>query len=240
MPVREVSKVSSAWIESSKTYDRKPSDFYPTPPDVTMALMNVLMNLDETPIRRVWEPACGDGSMSYVIESYGVEVVSTDIRNTGYGELSDFLWSEPMYQIMGTDSIITNPPFALALDFIRRAEWYKSVSVYAMLTKCNFWNVAENARYFDENPPQLVLPLMWRPAFLAEERGVSPLMDVQWNVWHRGMRMQMEQDYEHPLPLFKPLPRPRGPVPEPPFAVLKARLQTALSANADARRNLVP
>ena len=41
-------------------YFRNKSDYYPTPPEVTQALLNFL-NL--RPGTKVWEPACGDGHM---------------------------------------------------------------------------------------------------------------------------------------------------------------------------------
>lgn len=42
---------------------RRELDFYPTPPDVTHALMRFL-DLEQCTI---WEPACGDGAMAYVL-----------------------------------------------------------------------------------------------------------------------------------------------------------------------------
>jgi len=61
--------------------DRRKLDFYPTPPDVTHALMQFL-NL---PRSKIWECACGEGHMAKVIEEYGHKVIATDIRHTGYG-----------------------------------------------------------------------------------------------------------------------------------------------------------
>ncbi len=47
-----------------KKEKRRELDFYPTPPDVTIALMEFLA-LSRKSI--VWEPACGDGAMSKVM-----------------------------------------------------------------------------------------------------------------------------------------------------------------------------
>ena len=41
-------------------YKRAASDFYPTPPVVTFALMKFL-SLEKG--EKIWEPACGDGHM---------------------------------------------------------------------------------------------------------------------------------------------------------------------------------
>ena len=61
---------------------RRELDFYPTPPAVTHALMQYL----KLPACRIWEPACGNGAMSNVIAEYGHTVISSDLRETGYGE----------------------------------------------------------------------------------------------------------------------------------------------------------
>ena len=89
---------------SPKGRSRRKLDYYPTPPEVTKALMDFL-NLKPM---KVWECACGDLSMSKVIESYGHEVISTDIEKG-----TDYLNAK-----IECDAIITNPPFNLSADFI--------------------------------------------------------------------------------------------------------------------------
>ena len=55
-------------VNSSTVNSREGSDFYPTPPDVTHALMKFLKLPSEN--YTIWEPACGDGSMSKVLSEY--------------------------------------------------------------------------------------------------------------------------------------------------------------------------
>ena len=93
----------------NSAYGRSQSDFYPTPPDVTVALMRFL-NLPRT--TSVWEPATGEGDMAGVLQTYFETVYTTDILDG-----TDFLQSS----IDAADWIITNPPFSLAEAFIRRA-----------------------------------------------------------------------------------------------------------------------
>jgi hypothetical protein len=56
----------------------------------------------------IWEPACGDGAISKVLEAAGYTVISTDLVDRGYGHGGhDFLKSEtPLGR-----NIITNPPY---------------------------------------------------------------------------------------------------------------------------------
>ena len=59
---------------------RQIDDFYPTPPEATEALLNRYeFNRD------IWEPACGDGAISKVLDAKGHDVISTDLNNFGCG-----------------------------------------------------------------------------------------------------------------------------------------------------------
>ena len=86
-------------------YQREARDFYATPTWVTEALLR------HTRLRGpVWEPCCGDGAMSKVLEAGGHEVVSTDITDRGFGTPGvDFLACSTVPG--GCRSIVTNPPY---------------------------------------------------------------------------------------------------------------------------------
>ena len=184
---------ASAIVGAQKTHKRKEADYYPTPPDVTEALMQFL----KLPPTSIWEPACGDGSMARVLARHGHDVISTDLRpDSGYGRGGiDFLGADGEAQW-----IITNPPFNLAHAFI-----VKALSItpnVAMLLKSQYWHAASRHDLFLGHQPSWILPLTWRPAFLEAERGSSPLMDVMWVVWRDGDLPGLTQ--------FTPLPRPKN------------------------------
>ena len=161
---------------SSTKHKRRALDFYPTPPEVTHALM-LFIRLNRCV---VWEPACGDGAMARVIASYGHKLLASDIRETGVGKGGiDFLQiNHPCA------AIITNPPFDLSELFIRHA--LKQTDTVAMLLKSQYWHAAKRKELFREHTPALILPLTWRPDFLNGDRGGSPTMDVIWTVWMPG------------------------------------------------------
>ena len=176
--------MAGAIQKSYKTWERKPSDFYPTPYDVTESLMPVIKAL-LMPGAKIWEPCCGDMDMSRVLEWHGFEVTSTDIRETGQGIGGfDFLnddAEEKWGWIPEVDMIVMNPPFSLAAEFIERAlEYTPNV---ACLMKIDYWNAVSRLPLWRKRIPQFFLPLTWRPAFLAKERGNSPLMNCAWCVW---------------------------------------------------------
>lgn len=153
-------------------YKRVESDFYPTPPEVTEALMRfLLLPADKV----IWEPACGENHMVDVMRrKHGYEVIGTDL-NMGV----DFLTAAIPD---GVDWIITNPPFSIADKFIERCLEHKKP--FALLLKSQYWHAKKRLDLFREHPPAYVLPLTWRPDFMFKQQGKgSPLMDVIWCVW---------------------------------------------------------
>ena len=167
---------------------RSEMDYYPTPPEATIALLNFL----EIPSgSHIWEPACGGGHMVRAMESKGYIVTGTDIQ-TG----NDFFNTETPEN---TDWIITNPPFSLAAEFIE--ECYKREKPFALLLKSQFWHAKKRYQLFQKHKPDFVLPMTWRPNFMWEKLGnTSPLMDVIWCVW--------KYPYNAAAPLYEPLLKP--------------------------------
>lgn len=179
---------ASRIIGGNATYKRASSDFYPTPPDVTFVLMKVLGLLEGT---KIWESACGENHMVYVMKKMGYQVIGTDIQ---YGY--DFL-TAPM---INCDWIITNPPFSQSEAFIEKCIEYKKP--FCLLLKSQYWHARKRKPLFLKMPPKWILPLTWRPNFLFNtKKHASPLMDVMWVVWIPNY------DYEYNT-LYYPLDRP--------------------------------
>ena len=154
--------------------NRNAADFYATPPECTIALLNCFEWLFRG--RRIWEPACGDGAISKVLEERNFRVVSTDLHDRGYGDSGMNFLNADCY----CGAIITNPPFNLAADFIEKAA-AKGVP-FAMLTKATFWHAKKRQKLFNKTKPIAVIALTWRPA-MSPERGKSATMDFIWTVW---------------------------------------------------------
>lgn len=213
VPDQVAKGIARAIVTSYKKWDRKPADLYPTPVDGTESLIPVLKKMkrpDGSPIKTIWEPACGDGRLARVLEWHGFEVIATDLREyPGYGHGGlDFLCETPQdkwgWRTPEIDAIVTNPPFSLAEEFIRRAHLF--TPNVAMLLKQTFWNVGGRSKglWFD-HMPDLELKLTWRLAFLESERGKSPLMDCMWAVWDgdNATPGNGQLCYTEPLPRLK-------------------------------------
>lgn len=183
----EVVGMSGAVAEAMRKWKRKPADLYPTPYDCTYSLLPHIVDL-LPPAARVLEPACADGMMVRALEEFGYRVDGYDLRPDVTGGQGGFDFLAPhgtVYDWVGMyDACITNPPFAFAEAFIRRA--LEEAPVAVMLLKSNYWNTKGRRALFRETRPLKELNLTWRPAFLKEERGDSPLMDCMWMVWVRG------------------------------------------------------
>ena len=93
-----------------RTADLDGPDFFPTPAWATHALIS-----HEPFMGEIWEPACGDGAMSRVLEQTGNRVISSDLYDRGFGEIGhDFLTTD-----RACDNIVTNPPYNSAEGFVR-------------------------------------------------------------------------------------------------------------------------
>jgi hypothetical protein len=144
-----------------------------TPEAATVALVLHLRQwLDEN--ERIHEPACGDGAIARVLARHGFPVFATDLVDRGHGISGvDFLKTGP-----ATPYVITNPPFALADQFIRKA--VPGSRLVAFLLKSDFWHAASRIALHDAFPPAQELILTWRLDWTGQGR---PTMNTTWWVW---------------------------------------------------------
>ena len=110
-----MTKHNEAYQKSlSRTNQGDGLDFWRTPPQATMALME-----REKFEGIILEPACGTGEMSDVLKKYSKLIISSDIVYRGYkwqNDTSDFFETETKF-----GNVITNPPFNLAIEFIHKS-----------------------------------------------------------------------------------------------------------------------
>lgn len=161
---------------------RPDKDFYPTPPEATKALLRM-----ETFGGTIWEPACGDGAISKILEVRGYTVKSSDLVNRGYGESPvDFLSCQKLEKVQ---SIITNPPYCLAEQFVKTALSVTTDKV-AMLLKLVFLEGISRKPLFETTPLARVWVFSRR---LSMSRKGEPLSNggmlaFAWFVWEHGWK----------------------------------------------------
>jgi hypothetical protein len=169
------------------------NDLYETPPEAVHALL-----AHEDLPQRIWEPACGPGSIVRVLAALGHSVYATDLVTYGSrwqqpGSI-DFLMETRDWG--NTDAIVTNPPFKLAARFAEHA-LSLCPRVYLLLrlgfiTAGNRDDIDGRARRAVLDGGQLArvlvfrnrLPMMHRDGW--EGKRASSQQDHAWFVWDRN------------------------------------------------------
>jgi hypothetical protein len=150
-------------------YERKALDQYETPSWVTLALVPHLSEINGV----IWEPACGGGKMVAALRQAGFDVIGSDITDG-----VDFLHHAPPQT--GISAIITNPPYALAREFIERALGFDGVRVVAMLLRTDFDHAATRAHLFADCAMFATKRIRW-----FEDSTGSPSFNHCWMIWDR-------------------------------------------------------
>lgn len=167
-------------------------DYFPTEP----CFVDLLVDRGQLKHKKVWEPACGDGSISERLKSRGFDVVSEDLHDYGYGRHGvDFMTSTPpMFEFANlenerVDSLITNPPFCLFEQFFHRAWSHWQVEELALL--CSVPSLAASKRrqreVFAAYPPARILLVVDKMRI----RGVDgscriSVFNHAWVIWQKN------------------------------------------------------
>lgn len=186
MTVLPTGPAASAYsrAQTDDKVNRETHDFYPTHPGATRALLSV-----ETFDGSIWEPACGDGAISLVLEAAGHSVISTDLIDRGYGEGGrDFM----MEWAPRAPHIVTNPPFRWARQFVDRALLLSRApgGKVAMFLRLAFLEGLERQRWFAATPLARIWVMSRRVPMARgkahEEGDGHGVIAFAWFVWEHG------------------------------------------------------
>lgn len=167
-------------------------DFYPTPAWATHALID-----NEKFKGTIWESACGDGTMSRVLEQTGQPVYSSDLYDRGYGEAGlDFLAAKKSFS-----NVVTNPPYNSAEGFVANGVKLAKKK-FALLLRLAFLEGANRANtIFSSTPPSRVWVFSERITFYPA--GVDPkgsgTTAYAWFVWDKDAPRQTELKWLKPV-----------------------------------------
>lgn len=164
-------------------------DFFPTPAWATRALMEFVIARQWFQDETCWEPAAGQGHMSHVLAEYFESVYATDIHEHGIAldAVRDFLDDGSLFESPAkrVDWIITNPPFNLASDFVKRALALSNVGV-AMLVRTSWAeSISRYQDLFKDSPPDIWAVFTERvPMFKGRvDASGSSATSYSWVVW---------------------------------------------------------
>lgn len=163
-------------------------DDFPTPPWATRALLEHVI-ADCGPFNKMicLEPACGVGHMAKPLTEYFYQVQSSDIHAYGYGEVANFL-TAPI-QAGSVDWVITNPPFRLAEDFVKRALLVANRGVAILARTVFIESVGRYREIFERTPPARFAQFTERVPMVKGrlDAKVSTATGYAWIVWERNV-----------------------------------------------------
>ncbi|BAB54373.1 hypothetical protein [Mesorhizobium japonicum] len=177
----------------SATAAERGNNLYETPPEAMRTLLSFMRFS-----AKVWEPACGKGAISRMLEDAGYEVELSDLVDYGtvdrHGELQraeNFMSTAPRADNPDRPDIVTNPPYGADLNaFVAHALRAHRPRRIALLLNLNFLcGFEDENRNFamDEHPPSDVfvftrrLPMMHRDGWTGDI--ASSRMNTAWFIW---------------------------------------------------------
>ena len=172
---------------------RDPLDYYATEPAALELFLDQLQ-VDKIHLAdKIWEPACGGGHLSHVLQRRFPFVLSSDIvMRYKNAEQCDFLEILPTYSWGG--DILTNPPFRHAEAFLRQGLRFVKKNRYViLLQRIMFLESAKRHKLFQEFPPKYVYIHSSRIAiakggdFEKYAKG-GRSMCFAWYVWEKGFK----------------------------------------------------
>ena len=128
--------------------EREENDFYATEPKAIRELLKVYNDFQSN----IWECCCGEGHLSKELINVGYNVISSDIKDRGYGDvLNVFDKTKNSYDI------ITNPPYKNAKDVIEHLINISNNGVkICMLLKVQFLEGKGRKMFFRDTPLKYV------------------------------------------------------------------------------------
>lgn len=189
--------------------ERKASDFYPTPASAIMPLMqDMIVNGEAASWQRVLDLGCGDGRLARsAAAAYSftqgpgapapwTEGVESDVERAGlahdlgmnYVQCMDL--DEARLDTVTPDLIIANPPFSLALEFLKEALSIRERvdanvqemggPTVAFLLRLNFMGSQGRYGFWDGVERPKIRVLSQRPSFTD---GGTDMTDYAWFIW---------------------------------------------------------
>lgn len=158
------------------------NDYYATEPIAVEMLLE-----QESFNKNIWEPACGGGHISKVLEAHGYNVESTDLIDRGYGTGGQDFLKKPFFSSFKGD-IITNPPYRYSKEFVEKAlEVVEPGCKVAMFLKLTFLEGQRRRDLFKNFPPQTVYVSSAR--LRCGKGGMfkgQSMVAYAWFVWKKG------------------------------------------------------
>ncbi|MER9814272.1 SAM-dependent methyltransferase [Mesorhizobium sp. M0129] len=245
--LKRTANLRAAVGTDSATAAERGNNLYETPP----AAMRTLLSFTRFS-RKVWEPACGKGAISRMLEDAGYQVELSDLvdystadRHGEVQRVENFLATAPRCEDPERPDIVTNPPYGTDLNaFVAHALRAHRPRRMALLLNLNFlcgFDDPDRCFVLDECPPSWTyvfsrrLPMMHRDGWDGPE--ASSRMNTAWFIWELR-ELDGVEGYDGPHQILRvdwkvfENSTPCGPIETVPITapVLKSRAKKAVPA----------
>ena len=178
---------------ASTTRERVENDYYATPTSSTEALLEKVEFKGD-----FLEPCVGGGHIAEVIKKYypknkvyGLDLVDRGYPNTIVADFFEYDFNNQKF-----DSIVTNPPYSLAQEFLEKSMTILNENgKIAMFLKIQFLEGVKREKMFKKFPPKYVYVFTkrqnpWRNGSSLDENGKpwSSTMCFAWFIWEEGFK----------------------------------------------------
>lgn len=176
---------------------RVEADFYPTPLSV---IEHFLKHHKLNQEGAIYEPSAGNGNFIKAIKDshYQNELIANELREEEHNNLiqngADYIYHENFLEGKIPDhnvsTIITNPPFTYAKEFISRCkELYPNAEII-MLLRLAFLESKRRFDFWQQHPVSKLYILSQRPSFMAN--GKSDATAYAWFVWNKDSEQEIK------------------------------------------------
>ena len=168
-------------------------DYYATDPEAAEWLLKIE---DIAKDRDIWEPAAGELHLSNVFKKHGYHVISTDliVRNEEVMQ-KDFLKKDEGEHKLFNGTIITNPPYKFAAEFVESAmEKIADGNKVCMFLKLQFLEGKKRRELFKKYPPKTIWVSSSRIMcakngdFETMIEGGGSAVAYGWYCWEKGYK----------------------------------------------------
>lgn len=170
--------------------ERHELDYYATDP---IAIREMLKHR-APPSKNIWECSCGEGHLTKELEKHGYILKSTDImKRADFVEVVDFLKVAKEDNGVFNGSIITNPPYKHASEFVEKAmELLEDKQEIWLFLKIQFLEGKARKKLFKEYPPKEVWVTSSRIQCAKdgdfEKYGKGSAAAYAWFIWEKGFK----------------------------------------------------
>lgn len=193
---------------TNRGYERHVSDFYITPQEPIREFLEKFLSIETLHKDLIVLDPCAGGSWKYdmpypkALKESNLDVYYIKTNDERFDSRASYAKNYlTEFKLQGFDLIISNPPFNLALEFIKKAlEDVNERGFVVFLLRLNFFGSQSRKKFFTENMPKYCFVHSKRISFFPEDfeldgkvykKGSTDSIEYAHFVWQKNYK----QDY---------------------------------------------